>query len=237
MKRLLFLSIFLCAFAPPSIQTNNDGVKSFEQENYNEAFNKFVEALSKAPENALMHFNLANTFHKNKETKKALTELEAVEAMGTADDETKYMAMFNAGNMAVEAKDLPKAMDYYQKALKYKPDSKEVKTNIELALKQEQGGGGGGGDNDQEQNQEDKDNKDGKDGKDNKDKKQDPKNNENKDDKQGQKKQPQPFKSKDLNESDVRRILEELKRQENEIRAKSQKNKPSKEEPASGKDW
>lgn len=226
------LSLMLCGFAPPSIETNNQGVKSFNEENYNEAFNKFADALSKDPESPIMHFNLANTFHKNGQTPKALTELEAVEAMPQASADAKYMAMFNAGNMAVEAKDLTKAMGYYQKALQYKPDSQEVKTNIELALRDPQGGGGGGKDDEKKEKQ---------------DQKQDQKENENKDENKGEKKEqkpdqgqrpkPKPFQSKDLNEADVKRILEELKRQENEIRAKNQKKNKNAEVPQSGKDW
>ena len=48
---------------------------------------------------------------------------------------------------------------------------------------------------------------------------------------------PQNFKSKDLSENDVRRILEELKRQEQEIRAKQYKENKNTPESQIEKDW
>ncbi len=222
------------AFAPPAIDSNNDGIEKYRSENYQEAFNGFAGALSGDPFNPLYHFNLGDTFFKAGDYPKAFAEFEAAESQPSANPEIKYLSMFNAGNTALAAKDIPKALGYYQRALEYNPKSVETKTNIELALKEQQKQGGGGDSKDQKDKKDPKDQNKGDQDKD-------------KDDDKGRQKPPgnqptpkptaQPFDSKALNENDVRRILEELKRQEQEIRAKQDKNKKNAPEKPVEKDW
>lgn len=230
------------AFGPPSVESNNEAVQQYKAEKYQEAFNGFADALGRDPFNPVYHFNLGDTFYKGGDLPKALAEYEAVESSPKASGDLKFQAMFNAGNVAVEKKDIPKALEYYQKALEYKPDSRETKVNIELALKEQQNQGGGG-QNDQEKKQNDKDGKDqDKNNKNEKNDKSD-KGDQKKDDNQQQGPQPTPkptphgFKSQALNENDVRRILEELKRQEQEIRAKQYKENKNGADRNIEKDW
>ncbi|MDZ4676390.1 MAG: tetratricopeptide repeat protein [Oligoflexia bacterium] len=246
MKTFIFVILFSInahAFAPPTIEKNNEGVRRYQAEEYQEAFKNFAGALAKDPFNPYYHFNLGDAFLKGGEIPKAMAEFEAVEANPKADQELKFQAMFNAGNAAVEAKDVSKALTYYQKALSYKPDSVETKTNIELAIKEQDKKGSGG-------QQDQKDQKGGEGEKNDKQQQQqdgnkDDKKDEKKEEKNGQGKGPEPtprptpqgFKSQDLNEGEVRQILEELKNQEEKIRAKQYKdNKPRKEQGVE-KDW
>jgi hypothetical protein len=126
----------------------------------------------------------------------------------------------------------------YQKALEIIPSSNEVKTNIELLIQQQQGQSGGEGQQnqpqqgDQQQNQDQK-NQEGKDQKDQKDQEQDQK--EGKQKQQSQKYKPRPFNGKELSEGDVKKILGELKQQEEKIRAEYNR-KDVKEQPRD-KDW
>jgi Ca-activated chloride channel family protein len=243
MKILFFLLISTkaFAFAPPNIETNNEGVKQYRAEEYQEAFKDFAGALAKDPFNSTYHFNLGDTFMKGGELPKAMAEFEAVEANPKADADLKFHAMFNAGNVAIEAKDLSKALSYYQKALEYKPDSKETKANIELALKEKDKGGGG--QNDKKNQEGGQGNNDKQQQQDQKDQDKDDKKDQNKNNGQGQGPTPTPrptphgFKSQDLNEGDVRRILEELKRQEEQIRAKQYKDNKPKKDQGIEKDW
>jgi Ca-activated chloride channel homolog len=238
MPLLFFISMPAFAFGPPSIQYNDDGIRKYQTEDYGSAFDDFAKALSRDPFNPAFHLNLGDTFMKNGELDKAASEFEAVEGSPKSTQQEKFKAMFNAGNAAVSAKDIPKALKYYQRALDYDPDSLEVKTNIELALASQQGGGKG----------DDKDQKDKKDQKDQKlggdDKKQQDQNKDQNKDQQkepdkgpGPKPTPHGFKSQALNENDVRRILEELKRQEEEIRAKQYKERRDTPEREIEKDW
>jgi Ca-activated chloride channel homolog len=240
MKNIIFILIFLAgakvfALGPPSVQANQDGIKKYSEEDFGGAFKDFAKALGKDAYNPTFHFNLGDAFLKNGEVNKALNEYDSVEKSPKADSELKFKSMFNAGNAAVQAKDIPKALSYYQRALGYKPDSQEVKTNIELALREQQGGGGSS-DKDKDKDKKDKGNegKDDKQQQGDKDKDQDKKEGAPKEE---PKEQPKPFQSKALNENDVRRILEELKRQEEQIRAKQNIDNRKTPETPIEKDW
>jgi len=210
------------AFGPPSIEANREGVKLYNAEDYPGAFKDFATALGKDARNPAFHFNLGDAFLKNGDPAKAIEEYESVDQSPTASPDLKFKAMFNAGNASVQNKDIPNALSYYQRALGYKPDSGEVKTNIELALKEQQGGGGGQKDQKKDQKNEDQ-NKEQQANK--------------SEDKKDDKPQPKPFQSQALNENDVRRILEELKRQEEQIRARQNIDNRKTPEKQVDKDW
>jgi Ca-activated chloride channel family protein len=224
---IIFSGSLVFALGPPSVSANQDGVTHYKSEDYSGAFNDFAKALGKDAYNPTFHFNLGDAFLKNGDAAKAMSEYEAVEQNPKASGELKFKSMFNAGNAALQAKDTAKALKYYQRALDYNPQSQEVKTNIELALQEQKGGGSS------DEKKDDKDKKDQKD-----DKQQQPQPN---DSKQGQqekpKEKPKPFQSQALNENDVRRILEELKRQEEQIRAKQNIDNKKTPEQQVEKDW
>jgi len=237
-----FMSVQVLAFGPPSVESNNDGIKRYKAEEYQEAFTGFADALARDPFNPKFHLNLGDTFLKGGDYPKAMAEFDSVDQNPKADSELKFQALFNAGNAAVEAKDIPKALQYYQKALEYKPDSIETKTNIELALKEEQKQKNGQGDDkkDEKEGGGKEDQKDQKKNKDDKGKDEKKDQNQNKSEKSQEptpRPKPQAFKSQELNENDVRRILDELKRQEEEIRARQYKENKNVPESQIEKDW
>ncbi len=254
---LLFLALLMSSFgwaaedsAPPAVMANRRGILELSKSNPTAAQEKFLGALAKEPLNPKLHFNLGLTFELLQQMDKAKSSY--LTALNLAQDpEVLFAANYNLGEMAQKAKQVDEALHYYQEALKYNPDSKETKTNIELLIQDQQGQG-----KDQKDQKDPKDqNKDGKgqgqDQKDQKDKKdpkdsQDPKDNnndsqknkENKDDKkqyQNPKPQPRPFKSEQLTPGDVNKILGEIKQQEQKIRAEFNK-KEVKEQPRD-KDW
>ena len=243
------------AFGPPSVESNNEGLKRYKAEEYQEAFTGFADALARDPFNPIYHLNLGDSFFKGGDYPKAMAEYESVERNPKAAQELKFQALFNAGNASVEAKDIPRALQFYQKALSLKPDSLETKTNIELALKDEEkqkksgddkkdDKKGGSGDKDKKDNKKDdkgdsknKDPKDQKDKKDPKDEKDQGKKPDANKDQPKPKPTPQGFKSPSLSENDVSRILEELKRQEQEIRARQYKENKKAPESQIEKDW
>lgn len=213
------------------IYRNNLGVRSENEKKSLEAYRRFNSALVDLPFAPEVHYNLGNSFLENKEFDKAISEyrqaLKLTHESSRHDRSLRFLALFNSGVAMAEQKKVDEALGFYQAALEYEPDSIETKTNIELLA--QQGGGQGEG--------EGKDQKPNKDGK-------DPKNQKPKPDGKDQKPQdpqkqeppkPKPFQSKELNQQDVNRILEELKRQEDSIREKMQKEGP-KDAPLD-KDW
>ncbi len=207
-----------------TVESNKRGLQKLEEEDPAAAEKHFLKALGEDPFNPILRLNLGWTFELQKQYEKALKEYEAVVRAG-ADPakgvvpEVLFVAHFNAGNAAAQLKNIPLALRHYQAALEVQPDSIETKTNIELLMQaQQQGQGGGEGDpkdpND-DKGQGDKPNKPNDRG-----------------DKPNQKPE---FDSKNLTKEDVRKILEELKSQEQKIRALEYGTKGK--ESAPEKDW
>jgi Ca-activated chloride channel family protein len=238
MRALLLLFTVLFGLSAQSselrgVWRNNVGTKKFESKDSVKALDDFTGALMDLPFSGEVHYNLGNAFLRSREYEKALSEfriaLENSKGNSSIERETRFRALFNSGVAQAELKKTDEALELYQKAIDLKPDSVESKTNIELLTKN--GGGGGEGDSDNK----DKDQKDKKDKKDGQGKDKDQ--NQPKPDQKVENPhyKPKEFKSEELTQQDVKRILEELKRQEEQIRARMN-NEQAKDAPV-GKDW
>jgi Ca-activated chloride channel homolog len=219
---VILFSIHANALTPEIIRKNNEAVKLLESEKNFEAYKALTDGLVEAPFQDELHLNLGFAFERNGDKDKALSEYQGV-AKKTLNPQFKFQALFNAARLQGEKKKIDEALDLYQQALEINPESQETKTNIELLLAS--GGGGGEGDKEDEKNKDDK----GKENQDGKGQKPEPKKGP------GPKPTPRPFNSEELSKQDVKNILDELKRQENQIRAKEYDKKPK--ENSSGKDW
>lgn len=227
---MMRVAVLLCLLGPQfvwaasldTILENNKGVKALQEEKNREAFTIFSEAIVNHPEEAVLSYNLGLTFLANEEWDKALQAFST--AATTAEDPAlKFQSHFNAGVAAGAAKQIEVALSHYQEALEIDPNSQEVKTNIELLLQNQGGGGSGGGDSDKKEQKEDGDGQD---------ENQQPQPQEQK---PKEKPKPKPFKSEELSPQDAKKILDELRRQEEQIRAKFN-NQRRKEQPVE-KDW
>lgn len=214
------------------IRKNNAGVKKFLENKAPEAYADFTDALADLPFTPEAHYNLGNTFLANKEFDKALSEYrEAIRlAPGNSDraKKVRFVALFNTAAALVEQKKVDEALAAYQAALEIDPLSVEVKTNIELLS--QQGGGGQGDSEKQDQEPKDGDEKKEGQGQDEQQKQPPPQQGQ-----QQQKQKPKPFKSEQLTNQDVNRILDELKRQEEQVRAKMERQNTKDAPP--DKDW
>lgn len=226
------MTSFIFAQSPIDIYKNNQGLEFIESENHKlEAITFFSEMQQDEPGDLLSLWNLAVAFYVNKKEEEAektlkyllrfLAQADGVEGL----NEWRFRALYNLANIKVGQKKKDEAIDLYQQALEIHPESKEVVVNLEL-LSQSQNGGGDS--NKQQQEKQDK-----KDQQQDKQKKEEKKSDPKKDSKA--KPTPKPFKSKDLSKEDVKRILDELKRQEEKIREKIQDKQPKQK--SNGKDW
>ena len=199
-----------------AIMKNHEGQRRFSAEQYHEAQDRFTDALAEDPNKPELHTNIGTTFLVRKEYDKSLSEFE-IALKGQLNKDAQFKTLFNAAVASTASGKIDRALDYYQRALEVDPKSTEVKTNIELLL-----GGGKGGEGDQDQP-----NKDGQgEGQQNQ-----PQQNQGQKDKP----KPKPFKSEDISQQDVNRIMEELKRQEEQVRAKMERE--GRKDAATGKDW
>lgn len=197
---------------------NREGVREFKKKSYYGANQKFMKALEDDPLNAEVQMNLARTFEAEEDFVKAEQAYKGALKVIPEKSPLKFEALFNLAGTQAKLKRIDDALATYQAALALEPDSLEVKNNIELLW---QGGGGGGGDD--------------------KDKKQEgegggqPQQQPDQGQDQNQKQKPKPFNSEDLSPEDVKRILDEIKNQEQNIRAQDY-DKGAKDAPKA-KDW
>ena len=209
------------------VRENNRALGKFKDERYKEALDGFTKSLSELPDSAEVHFNVGNGFMANKEDDKALSEFDVAAKMAPTSD-IAFKALFNRGTIYAGKKKVPEALDSFQRALELRPDSIETKTNIELLIASGEGDGEGDGESkpsDKPQDGKDKQPKDGE----------NPKPQDQSQPGPTPPPKPRPFKSEQLTQQDVGRILEELKRQEDQIREKIQRE-GGKEAPRD-KDW
>jgi len=203
---------------------NNEGVSRYDKGKPMDAYGFFTDALGDVPFAPEVQFNIGDTFLQMKDFDKAISQyklaIRLAPGKSKREQEVRFRSLFNIAAVLASQNKVDEALETYQRALEIKPDSIETKTNMELLT---QGGGGGG--------KGDKDSKDKKDdGDSGQDQNKNPQNFSNK-----QKNEPQPYKGKDLSRQDVDRILDELKQQEEAIRAKDQ-HEGGKDAPPD-KDW
>lgn len=207
---------------------NRTGLKHLEKEP-RMAISEFLKALENDPMNANIHMNLGLALLAAEQPEQAIKAFKSARTLAK-DPNQRFESSYNVGVVAGQMGDVETALRYYQDALEVHPDSQEVKTNIELLFKgqkdQQNKDGQGQGD-------PKKDPSKGGEGDQDKDQQQQPKDPQQQ--KPAPKKQPQQFKSQELTPNDVKKILEELKSQEQGIRAKEYEK--GKKERSGGKDW
>ncbi len=192
------------------IYHNNQSIlKISEKMNY-EALSENIEALRFLPLAPELHINLGDLYILNKDFERAEKEFGTASRLALLNLEMKFDAYFNAGVAASQLKKVDPALAFYQESLEVKPDSIEAKTNIELLVQQQGGKGDGAGDPDS--SKDDKKDDKGKQGNRN-----DP---NQKVQNEPPKNQPQPYKGKEISKENVNKILDELKQQEQNVRAK-----------------
>ncbi len=245
MATLLFLTGCGYEVDPRTLLNNRRGLQELKDENPASAQNSFIEALGVDPFISELHINLGLTYQALRQGDQALQSYEAADRWAHNED-AAFVSRFNQGALRAESKNLEEALAAYQRALQVRPDSMEVKTNIELLIQSQSQSGEG----EKQQNQEgsegqQSDQQNQGQGQD-QNQQQDPdsQKDESKDDEQ--KKDPnKPYQSNqqykprefegDLSESDVKKILGELKQQEQKIRGQFHRG-DTKEQPRE-KDW
>lgn len=217
-----------------SYLSNRSALSAMEKKQYMESQKSLLQALESDPLDPRLHLNLGMNLYAMEEPAKAAQAFASAAKVARTREE-KFVALFNEAFCLGESKQIEKALEKYQEALGLNPESREVKVNIELLLAQQgQGQGDGQGDPSQNQQGQGKGQGQGQDQKEDQKDQQGQGQDQKQDQPQSQKK-PQNFKSQDLSPSDVKKILEELKSQEQGIRAKEYDKAPK--ERTGGKDW
>ena len=182
-----------------------------------EAYESFHQLLGQNPFHPLFQFNLGASLITVEEPEKAIKMYKELLKSNGLPPQMEFAVFYNLGVLYSLEEDVDQALDFYQQALDKNPDSKEVKINIELLIQ-----------------------KAGSNGK--KRKKDSQKKGSNSEDetqktpmKFTNEPQKSQYKSKDMSRRDVEKILNELKKQEQRIRAKHQRKNKRQED--HGKNW
>ena len=224
---ILFCGPSLWAQAPSLQDTwiNNRAVDDMKQKKQLEAYEQLRDLAVRNPDNSLFLFNLSSSFIGVEQNNKALKMLqELAKSKEPMDPILKFAIHFNLGSLYSDKKlmDIDQALYHYQQALAINPESLEVKTNIELLLKGGQGQGKGENQDDQKGDQDQEKQDEGQQPK-------EPQEFTNKP------QQPNQFKGEDMTKQDVNQVLDELKKQEQKIRAKY--DRKGKREADRAKNW
>jgi tetratricopeptide (TPR) repeat protein len=222
---LILISVCSISFAQKENKLIREGNKLYEQKKYNEAINKYEEAIKYKPESWKAQFNKADALYKLEKTEDAANLFQGLAQQKHLSDDVQSEAWYNYGNTLLKQKKYEEAVKAYKQSLKINPNDEDARYNLAYALqkiKQNQ--------NQNNNNKENKENKENKDNKNNKDNKQENKENDEKNknnssnnekDKENENKQQQPKPNPNqMKPEDAKRILDALNRDEKELQNK-----------------
>lgn len=223
------LSIILLLFSKKtfieSIIDNHKSLQLIELKDFTKAEAFALNAIMKQTQSAALHINLGLIYLLKQEFDKAQNEFQAaydlsMDSEAPQRNEEQFDALFNKAITYALQKKISEALEAYQKALEIKPESVEVKTNIEL-LMQNSGGKGQGNSNQDSKNKDSKSQGSGESENDSGDQEKNKEKNQNA---QRSNEMPknlkQPYKGKEISKDQADKILDELKQQEQNVRAR-----------------
>jgi Ca-activated chloride channel homolog len=219
---------------------NKKGISAYNRHDYQSSAKHFTDALIEKPDSPDLRYNLGTALSDLGKKDDALHEL-SQSAQRTSNPTLSSSAHFNAGNTLFGTNDFKGAVNEYKQALKFDQSSKDIRHNLELAMRKLQ---------EQQQNQKnqssDTKNKDKQDSQSNdkKSKSQESKPNEKQQNKQEaetsqqqDKQQPQQQESTSqfMNPEEAQRILQALN--DEEKKALSLRKEKMRHEMRQGDDW
>jgi len=114
----------------PSSKAKN-ARKFYDGEEYDQALSSFLDAQIDSPEDALLHYNIANTYYRMNNYEEASKNYQSA-AVAAKDIALEEKAYYNLGNCSYRMGKLDEAITWYQKALELNPDDEDAKYNLEF---------------------------------------------------------------------------------------------------------
>jgi Ca-activated chloride channel family protein len=128
-------SLYLILFVLGSFYAHaaHPGVKSYQNENFDDAKQKFESSLLKSPDNGKLIYNLGNTYFKLNDTSNAIQAY--TDAVDRLPEEKKINAYYNLGTAHLNNNNLEDALIAYKEVLSRAPNHVKTKQNLELILR------------------------------------------------------------------------------------------------------
>lgn len=111
-----------------------EGNRLYEDGRYQEAHQRYLEALAATPESPLIRYNDANALYKSEDFQRAAEEYQRAIESGDAD--LAASAWYNLGNALYRQQQLEPSLEAYKQALRLRPDDIDAKHNLERVLAQ-----------------------------------------------------------------------------------------------------
>ena len=111
-----------------------EGNRLYHEGRYDEAHEKYLEALRAAPDSPLIRFNDANALYQSEEFARAVDAYRG--AIEAADPMLEAQAWYNLGNALYRQREVEGALEAYKEALRRDPGDTDAKHNLEVALEQ-----------------------------------------------------------------------------------------------------
>lgn len=134
MRRMIFLLMLnmlfaISAFAQSGHKRVTEGNKLYAEEKYDEANNKYRDALIESPESPIVNFNIGDVQYKKRNFEEAIKSYE--KSTFSDDISLQSKTYYNIGNTLYKMAKLPESILAYKKALELNPEDEDAKYNLE----------------------------------------------------------------------------------------------------------
>ena len=141
-KYYIILPIFILAVLALSAcgssveRTLDIGNQAFVEQDYQQAMEKYGQAMEMDPELGEPTYNLANTLYRLEAFEEAGQFL--AQAIQTASDQLAEHGFYNLGNNFFQQELMPEAVEAYKESLRIDSNDMDAKYNLELAMVQQE---------------------------------------------------------------------------------------------------
>lgn len=202
------------------------GNQLYTEEKYDEANNKYQDALLENPNSTAIQFNVGDVLYKKKDYEKSMESY--YKALDSDDPLFQAQAYYNIGNSLYKHGKLPDSIIAYEQALKLNPDDQDAKYNLEFVRNQLKENADKNQQNQEQQQQQqqqpqnDQDqNKEKKDEQQEQEEQQEQKNPKEEMNQQDEEQQPK----KEMSKEEAQRLLDALKEKQEDLKRKQVQGK------------
>ena len=117
-------------------EATNEGNRLYEEGRFQEAHERYLEALREAPDSPVIRFNDGNALYQSREFDQALAAY--ADAVESGDPGLLSDAWYNIGNVLYRRQQLEESLEAYKQALRLAPGDIDAKHNLERVLEQMQ---------------------------------------------------------------------------------------------------
>ena len=119
----------ISAFAQSGHKQVTEGNKLYAEEKYDEANNKYRDALIENPESPIVNFNIGDVQYKKRNFEEAIKSYE--KSTFSDDISLQSKTYYNIGNTLYKMTKLPESILAYKKELELDPEDEDAKYNLE----------------------------------------------------------------------------------------------------------